>query len=175
MPPPIRMTSAFSIRFAMTWILSLIFAPPMMAANGRSGFSITPSRKSISFFRSSPDTIGISLPTPAMDAWLLCDTPNASLTARSQPSTSAFAKPGSFFSSSLWKRRFSRSRTSPGARAAFFSFASSPMQSEANFTSMCSSSERRLATGARDRSGFTSPFGRPIWLAMTSAAPWSKR
>ena len=59
-------------------------------------------------------------------------------------------KSGAFFSSPLWKRRFSRSTHSPSLHAATFALASSPTTSLANVTLPPSSSLSRAATGASD-------------------------
>lgn len=62
-----------------------------------------------------------------------------------------------------------------GFSAAALAFASSPTTSLAIATGLPSSSLRRAATGARENSGFTSPFGRPRWEQRMTAALWSSR
>ena len=73
------------------------------------------------------------------------------------------------------KRTFSSRSSSPGFSAAALAFASPPTTSLAIATGLPSSSLRRAATGARENSGFTSPFGRPRWEQRMTAALWSSR
>ena len=54
MPPPMTMMSTLASRFLSTLILSLTLAPPMIAAKGRSGFSSSLPRYSISFSMRNP-------------------------------------------------------------------------------------------------------------------------
>jgi carbon starvation protein len=81
----------------------------------------------------------------------------------------------SFDVSAALKRIFSRRRTSPALRLAASLAISGPVIPPVNFTSLPRSSERRSAIGARDNSGFASPFGRPRCAAITSDAPFSRR
>src|SRR6266540_1470975 len=104
-----------------------------------------------------------NLAMPAVEAWARWAVPNASFTQTSARPASSFAKFSSSFSSSGWKRRFSRSRTWPSFRSFTSFFTPSPTQSSARITSCRSSSDRRAAAGSRvsfvRSSGL--PFGRP--------------
>jgi hypothetical protein len=69
----------------MTSILPEIFAPPMIATNGRSGSAIARPRKRSSFSIRKPATAGRPAPrmtsaTPHVDACARCAAPNASFT-----------------------------------------------------------------------------------------------
>src|SRR3954470_14005420 len=81
---------------------------------------------------------------------------------------------GSFFVSPGSKRMFSSSRTSAGPRGPQVRSTSPSLTPGASFTLASSSSPRRLATGASERLGSRSPFGRPRWDIRTSAAPRSR-
>src|SRR3984885_2207498 len=67
---------------------------------------------------------------------------------------------GSFFSSSLWKRVFSRQRMSPSFMAATAFAAGSPMQSSAKATCFLITCDRASATGLSE-SLASRPLGRP--------------
>ena len=88
---------------------------------------------------------------------------------------SSAAKPSSFFSSCLWKRRFSSSMHCPSCRFAASALALSPITSAAMGTSMPSSSDRRAATGFKEYFILNSPFGRPRCEHRMSFAPWPSR
>ena len=176
MPPPISSVSHLLSRLVITPILSATFAPPSIATNGLSGFSSAPPIMLSSLPIRKPATAGRYAATPAVEAWARCTVPKASLTYISAREASFLANSGSFFSSSLWKRRFSSSSISPSFSAAAFCCASSPMQSEAKYMfTLGSSSLSRFATGARENSFFTSPLGRPRWEQSIIRAPCSSR
>ena len=80
-------------------------------------------------------------------------------------------KAASFFSSSLWKRRFSSSSTSPGFSARTASSASGPMQSSAKATGLPSALDSGSTSGFSDISGTRLPSGRPKWLSTITLAP----
>src|SRR5262245_23762242 len=80
-------------------------------------------------------------------------------------------KPASFFSSSLWKRRFSSSSTSPGFIARRASSATGPMQSSAKATGRPTALDKGSTSGFRDISGTRLPSGRPKWLSTITLAP----
>ena len=82
-------------------------------------------------------------------------------------------KPASFFSSSLWKRRFSSSSTSPFLSARTASSAAAPMQSSAKATGLPSALDNGSTSGFSDISGTRLPSGRPKWLSTTTLAPFS--
>src|SRR5881396_2675345 len=88
----------------------------------------------------------------------------------SKPSASSRANAGSFFSSSGWKRTFSRRTIPPGdsARTAFF--ISGPTESGRSGTVRPSSSPSRFATGASESFG-SRPAGRPRCETRPIAAP----
>src|SRR5580704_5273423 len=77
-------------------------------------------------------------------------------------------KAASFFSSSLWKRRFSSSNTSPGFSARTASSASGPMQSSAKATGLPSTLDSGSTSGFNDISGTRLPSGRPKWLSTVT-------
>jgi len=66
--------------FSRTSSLSLTLAPPITAANGRSGFCRTRVKVSSPFARRSPATAGRYLGTPTIEAWARWEGPKASLT-----------------------------------------------------------------------------------------------
>ena len=68
---------------------------------------------------------------------------------------------------------FSSKSTSPALSDSAAVVTAGPVTSPVNLTSRPSSSDKRCATGANESSGFASPFGRPKWAAITSAAPFS--
>src|SRR2546426_12564060 len=88
----------------------------------------------------------------------------------SKPSASSRANAGSFFSSSLWKRMFSRRTRSPGLSARSALFTSAPTESGRSGTSRPSSSPSRFATGASESFG-SRPAGRPRCETRPIAAP----
>src|ERR1700730_14440920 len=80
-------------------------------------------------------------------------------------------KPASFFSSSLWKRRFSSSSTSPFLSARTASSATAPMQSSAKATGLPIALASGSTRGLSDISGTRLPSGRPKWLSTITLAP----
>ncbi len=176
MPPPMSSTSTLLSRFSITPILSDTFAPPSIATKGRSGFSTASPKNLSSFSIRKPETlVSIKWVTPSVEACARCAVPKASFTYISPNEASAFAKLSSFASSSLWKRRFSSSITSPSFSSAASFLASSPITSLDILTGLFKSSESLTATGASEYLGFTSPFGRPKWLISISFAPAPSR
>ena len=81
---------------------------------------------------------------------------------------SSFAKAGSFFVSSAWKRMFSRIMTSPSLSAAAFALASGPVTSFAMMTSLPRSFESSAATGASENF-VTSPFAASSAFSVAAA------
>ena len=161
-PPPTRSTSALANKLSTTPILSEILAPPRMATKGRSGSATALPRKAISFSIKEPATAGRYLATPAVDACARWAVPKASLTYTSPSPASVLAKSGSLPSSSGWKRRFSKSTTSPGFIAATAASTSSPAQSSSFRTGTASNSLSRTATTFSRSPSTTFPLGRPI-------------
>src|SRR6266511_484200 len=162
--PPTQTASAFASRFSSTLSLSETLAPPTIATNGRAGFPSALPRYSTSFWMRKPAAFSFTnFAMPAVEACARCAVPNASFTQTSASAASSFANPSSFFSSSGWNRRFSRSSTCPSLRSRTSFTTPSPTQSSARMTSLRSSSESRAAAGSSDSfwrsSGF--PFGRP--------------
>jgi hypothetical protein len=89
------------------------------------------------------------------------------------PSRASFStKPASFFSSSLWKRVFSRHRISPLFIAATAASAASPMQSSAKPTLRFRTWAAEAATGLSDSFG-SRPFGRPKCASRITLPPLS--
>src|SRR5262245_19956200 len=84
---------------------------------------------------------------------------------------SAFAKSGSFFSSSAWKRRFSSRIASPGRIRFTASSVPMPRASPVTGTFRRRSWLRRWPTGRSRRPSWTLPSGRPRWLARMTLAP----
>ena len=164
------MRSTFGRRFSISAILSFTFEPPMIATKGRWGFSTARPRYAISFSMRNPATPGRTCATPSVLACARCAVPKASFTYRSNGAARAFAKVGSFASSSGWKRTFSRSSTSPGFASATAFATSGPTQSGSSGTALPRSSVSRAATGASENSG-VGPLGRPRWLASATTAP----
>src|SRR5215475_14104992 len=80
-------------------------------------------------------------------------------------------KPLSFFSSSLWKRRFSSRSTSPGFSARTASSATGPTESFAKATGLPSAWASGSTSGLSDISGTRLPSGRPKWLSTITLAP----
>ena len=78
-----------------------------------------------------------------------------------------------FFSSSLWKRRFSSSSTSPAFSAFTAASASGPMQSSAKATGLPIAVLSGSTSGLSDISGTRLPSGRPKWLSTMTLAPFS--
>src|SRR5258708_11400939 len=79
-------------------------------------------------------------------------------------------KGGSFFSSPLWKRVFSRQRMSPSFIAAIAFAAGSPMQSSAKATGILMTFASASATGFSDSLG-SRPFGRPKCASRITLPP----
>src|SRR3989441_3682146 len=88
----------------------------------------------------------------------------------SKPTTSTSTNAGSFFSSSAWKRMFSRRTRSPGLSARSAAFTSGPTESGRSGTSRPSSSLSRFATGASESFG-SRRVGRPRCETRPIAAP----
>ena len=113
------------------------------------------------------------------EACLRCTTPKPSETKKSASCAYSLANASRSASSLEFsrpsKRTFSSSKTCPDSRAAACFLASSPTVSFARTTSCPSSSPSRLATGARENSGFTCPFGRPRCAITTTFALASTR
>src|SRR5688500_6012646 len=80
---------------------------------------------------------------------------------------------GSFFSSSLWKRVFSRQRISPSFIAATALAAASPIQSSAKATGFLMTCASAVATGLSE-SLASRPFGRPKWASRMTLPPLSE-
>ncbi len=108
-----------------------------------------------------------------MDACARCAAENASLTQMSPSLASSATKAGSFFSSSLWKRVFSRQRTSPSFIAATALAAASPMQSSAKATGFLMTFDSASATGFSE-SLASRPFGRPKCASRMTLPPLSE-
>mmetsp|Transcript_13945 Transcript_13945/g.43199 ORF Transcript_13945/g.43199 Transcript_13945/m.43199 type:complete len:275 (+) Transcript_13945:305-1129(+) len=179
MPPPIRTESHLSSIDSMTGIFVDTLAPPRMAVNGRFGASIAPLMYTSSFSMRKPPAAGpeMCFTTPSVDACARCAVPNASLTYAVAPddAASAAAKSSWFFVSPLWNRTFSSSTTPPDGMASQAFFTSSPTQSSTFTTSVSRSSESRPTTGATENLGSGSPLGRPMCVAIATAAPCSLR
>ena len=136
-PPPIMKASTRSWRASITPILSLTFAPPSTATNGRFGFSRKSPNTSTSRCNNLPAADGNVSDGPTMEACERCAAPKASSTYISIPLISWLTKAGSLPSSPGLNLRFSSSST-PGANSA-----------------------RRARTGAMEYFTFGEPFGRP--------------
>lgn len=105
-----------------------------------------------------------------MVAWARCAAENASLTQMSPSCASFSTKAGSFFSSSGWKRVFSRQRMSPSFIAAIAFAAGSLTQSSANATGFADHVGGAAATGFSEF--FSSrPFGRPKCASRITRPP----
>ena len=102
-----------------------------------------------------------------------CAAENASLTQMSPSLASSATNAGSFFSSSLWKRVFSRQRMSPSFIAATALAAASPMQSSAKATGFLMTCASAAATGLSE-SLASRPFGRPKWASRMTLPPLSE-
>src|SRR4051794_34759928 len=88
------------------------------------------------------------------------------------PSLASWAtKAASFFSSSLWKRVFSRQRMSPSFMAATAFAAGSPTQSSANATGFLTTPDSASATGFSE-SLLSRPLGRPKCASRITLPPW---
>ena len=105
-----------------------------------------------------------------MVAWARCAAEKASLTQMSPSFASSATKAGSFFSSSLWKRVFSRHRMSPSCIAPTALAAASPMQSSAKATGFLITCASAAATGFSDSLG-SRPFGRPKCASRMTLPP----
>ncbi len=137
MPPPITNASTTCNNASMTPSLSLTFAPPRTATNGRLGLSRRPPSTSTSRCSNRPAADGKFFGGPTIEACALWAAPKASFTYASIPLTKCATKSGSFFSSPALNRRFS-SRSTPGANSA-----------------------RRRRTGSIEYFTTGAPFGRP--------------
>ena len=102
-----------------------------------------------------------------------CAAENASLTQMSPSFASSATNAGSFFSSSLWKRVFSRQRMSPSFIAATALAAASPMQSSAKATGFLMTFDSASATGFSE-SLASRPFGRPKCASRMTLPPLSE-
>ena len=80
-----------------------------------------------------------------------------------------------FPSSSMWKRKFSKSKTSPGFKDFAAASASAPTQLEINLTGLPKSFSNSAATGRRENFSTTLPSGRPRCDINTQDAPPSRR
>src|SRR6266704_2762957 len=107
---------------------------------------------------------------PSVEACARCAAENASLTQILPSFASSATNAGSFFSSSLWKRVFSRQRTSPSCIAAIAFWATSPMQSSANETGFLITCASAAATGFSESLG-SCPFGRPKCASNITLPP----
>ena len=171
--PTIINVSTFSSSFSITSILSDTFLPPIIATKGLFGLFNASPRNFSSFSIKNPDTAGKYAATPAVLACALCAVPNASFTYISAKLASSLENSGSFSSSLLSNLTFSNSIASPSFILFTNSFALSPIISPANFTSFPNNLDSSFATGAKENSGFTCPFGLPkcehkITLALLS-------
>src|SRR3954452_20041128 len=109
---------------------------------------------------------------PSVEAWGRCATEKPSLTQMSPSLASAAAKAGSFFSSPLWKRGFSRQRISPGFIASTAACALAPMHPSTKPTGCLMMRATSTATGRSDSFG-SGPFGRPRWESRITLPPLS--
>jgi hypothetical protein len=81
MPPPMISESTLVIRFRITPILSLTFAPPRIATNGGSGCSSARPKYFSSFSISRPAAdFETNFVMPTVEACARCAVPNASFT-----------------------------------------------------------------------------------------------
>ena len=169
--PPTRIVSHRSRSASITPSLSLTFAPPSTATNGRGGSCRRRESTSTSCRSRLPAALGSTPGGPTMDACARCDAPNASLTYRSAVPVSAAAKPGSFSVSPGSKRRFSSMATAPAGRSATTCSTFGPTTAGASGTSAPSSSPSRRATGAIESRGSGTPFGPPEMTAHDDDRP----
>ena len=174
-PPPMRTVSTRPARCVSTAILSDTLAPPITATTGLCGCSRHAPSISSSRAINRPATDGRNLVTPAVEAWARCAAPKASLTNTSPRTDSLRANPGSFASSRLLNRRFSSKATPPGSRESITFSGTLPAGPRASTTSIPSSSDSRLRTGASRNISSTSPPGRPKWEHSITRAPRSRR
>ena len=86
---------------------------------------------------------------------------------------SAATNSGSFFSSPLWKRVFSRRSTSPSFIAATAASAFGPTQSSAKATGRPSTADSAGTTCFSEKAGSGPPFGRPKWASRMTLPPLS--
>src|SRR6202171_6358404 len=112
-------------------------------------------------------------PRPSVDACARCAAENASLTQISPSFASSATNAGSFFSSSLWKRVFSRQRTSPSFIALTAFSATSPTQSSAKATGLLITWASAAATGFSE-SLASRPLGRPKCASRITLPPLSE-
>ena len=114
-----------------------------------------------SFSIKNPQADGKYLATPAVDECALWHVPNASFTYTSAKDANSLLSVSSFFSSLGSNLTFSRRTISPSFILLVSSFALGPVTSWASFTSFPSCADNSFATGAKENSFFTSPFGLP--------------
>ena len=116
-PPPITNESTTRKSASITPILSLTFAPPSTATNGRFGESRKEPNISTSRSNSRPAADGKERGGPTIEACERCAAPKASLTYISIPFTRLATNSGELPSSPALNRRFS-SISTPGASSA---------------------------------------------------------
>src|SRR5438128_1897998 len=110
---------------------------------------------------------------PTTEACARCAEPKASqIKMPSQRAASCLEKAPSFFSSSAWKRTFSRTSTSPSRKALLWPSAPGPTQSSAKATGLPRSSSSFFAAGLKEYFSSGPPFGRPRCDASTTRAPF---
>ena len=173
-PPPTSRMSARRESTRSVSILPEIFAPPRIAANGRSGSSRRESsRTSFSSRRPAPfsatslrhaDDRGMRAVRRA-EGVVDVDVGESRERLRRTPDRWPPRRRGSGGSRAAGPRR------ARGRRAA--RSASGPMQSSTNRTGRPSSSAKRTATGASESSGFGLPLGLPRCEAQRTRAPRS--
>src|SRR5579863_2417841 len=175
MPPPISRASATFSKFSTTSILSLTFAPPRIATNGRAGLLSALPRYANSFSISNPAAACCTNRViPTTEACARCAEPNASHTNNpSHRAANCLENASSFFSSSGWNRTFSSTSTSPSISALLCASTPGPTQSSPNATGLPSNSSNFFAAGCSEYFGSGPPFGRPRCEASTSRPPFS--
>src|SRR5580698_1187712 len=170
MPPPITSASTLLTRFSRRSILVETLAPPMIAITGLVGASSALPSASSSACMVRPAWAGNLWPRPSVEACARCAAENASLTQMSPSFANSATNAGSFFSSSLWKRVFSRQRMSPSFMAATAFAAGSPMQSSAKATGFLITCDKASATGLSE-SLASRPLGRPKCASKITLPP----
>src|SRR5258708_18909044 len=173
MPPPITIASTLLTRFSNRSILVETLAPPMIAITGLVGDCSALLSASSSACMVRPAQAGSLWPRPSVDACARCAAENASLTQMSPSFAISATNAGSLFSSSLWKRVFSRQRMSPSFIAAIAFSAASPTQSSANATGLLMTWANAAATGFRE-SFASRPLGRPKCASNITLPPLSE-
>ncbi len=100
--------SALLIKFSITDILSLTFAPPKIATKGLSGTLTASPINLISFSSKKPATAPplMFAATPTFEAWALCAVPKASFT-KTSPKLAQYAPNSGLFLDSLFPSRSS--------------------------------------------------------------------